>query len=428
MRATRRVLFLLLAILILMLFFAVPGVSLADTPDSSLAAASRQLADKIAAALPPREAIFLDLRNLSSMSGLEVAEVRRTLESELQSRGLQLVPRSAAPRAEVRLTLSETPDGFLWVVEVPRAPADAPQVEMVSLPKPGSSGTAPRAPELLLEKKLIWEQEEQILDVALLQDSSGPAPMMLILEPKKVSLYRRQSDRWELRHSYDVPTEKPWPRDLRGQILLEDHFFQIHLPGIECDGDAWKAITMECEEIATPWTLSSARGQSEDYGLAPRQNFFLERPSPGVENPRKLAPFYSYASVVDEKNETFSIYTGLDGRTRIYGEDSDEPEANSNEPEAVIAGWGSEIAGLESDCGNHSQVLATQPGDAAVPDAVRAFEIINRRVVAVSPAVELPGPVIVLWTGSDNGKVIAVVRNLKTGRYEAYQLSISCGR
>ncbi|PYU36159.1 MAG: hypothetical protein DMG28_01360, partial [Acidobacteria bacterium] len=145
MRATRRVLFLLLAILILMLLFAVPGVSLADTPDSSLAAASRQLADKIAAALPPREAIFLDLRNLSSMSGLEVAEVRRTLESELQSRGLQLVPRSAAPSAEVRLTLSETPDGFLWVVEVPRAPADAPQVEMVSLPKSRGSGTAPRA-------------------------------------------------------------------------------------------------------------------------------------------------------------------------------------------------------------------------------------------------------------------------------------------
>src|SRR5437879_10479958 len=89
MRATRRVLFLLLAMLILMLFSAVPGVSSADTPDSSLAAPSRQLSDKIAAALPPREAIFLDLRNLSSMSGLEVAEVRRTLESELRSRGLQ---------------------------------------------------------------------------------------------------------------------------------------------------------------------------------------------------------------------------------------------------------------------------------------------------------------------------------------------------
>ncbi len=427
MRATRRVLFLLLAILILTLFFAVPVVSWADRPDATLDAAAHQLADKITAALPPREAIFLDLRNLSSLSGLEVAAVRRALESELQSRGLQLVPRSA-PSAEVRLTLSETPDGFLWVVEVPRARADAPQVEMVSLPKPRSSATTPRAPELLLEKKLIWEQEEQILDVALLQDSSGPAPMMLILEPKKVSLYRRQSDRWELRHSYDVPAAKPWPRDLRGQILLEDHFFQIHLPGIECDGDAWKAITMECEEIATAWTLSGARGQSEDYGLAPRQNFFFERPSPGVENPRKLAPFYSYASVVDEKNETFSIYTDLDGRTRIYGENSDEPEANSNEPEAVITGWGSEIAGLESDCGNRSQILATQPGDVTVPDAVRAFEIINRRVVAVSPAVELPGPVIVLWTGSDNGRVIAVARNLKTGRYEAYHLSISCGR
>src|SRR3989442_14268994 len=71
MRATHRVLFLLLAILILMLFFAVPGVSLADTPDSSLAVALRPLSDKITTAHPPREAIFLDIRNLSSLSDFE---------------------------------------------------------------------------------------------------------------------------------------------------------------------------------------------------------------------------------------------------------------------------------------------------------------------------------------------------------------------
>src|SRR3989442_5435301 len=232
MRATHRVLFLLLAILILMLFFAVPGVSLADTPDSSLAAASRQLSDKIAAALPPREAIFLDLRNLSSMSGLEVAEVRRTLESELRSRGLQLVPESAR-HVEVRLTLSETLDGFLWVVEFPRSPADAPQVEMVSLPKPRGGGTAPRALELLLEKKLIWEQEEQILDLALLDPPGANDQRMVILEPTRIALYDQKDGRWEARQGFPIVPTKPWPRDLRGRLYYQRTYKEAEVEGLQ---------------------------------------------------------------------------------------------------------------------------------------------------------------------------------------------------
>jgi len=444
MRATRRVLFLLLAILILMLFFAVPGVSLADTPDSSLAAASRQLADKIAAALPPREAIFLDLRNLSSMSGLEVAEVRRTLESELQSRGLQLVPRSAAPSAEVRLTLSETPDGFLWVVEVPRAPADAPQVEMVSLPKPRTSGTAPRALELLLEKKLIWEQEEQILDLALLDPPGAKDQRMVILEPTRIALYDQRDGRWEARQGFPIVPARPWPRDLRGKLYYQRTYketdvegLQATLPGTVCSltlQGVPAAQKIECaqsdktgeEDGKMIWLFSAGPVLSASGGdLAPSRNFFTGQLYGENGWKAKVEPFYSAAFV--RTNE--AIHVGLDGRARLY-------DANAKSL-ATFSGWGSDLTTLKTNCGSSWQVLATRAGDWTEPDAIQAYEIHEREVVAVSGPVNLPGPVMSLGPETPpsfgepkgpRGGAIAVVRNLKTGRYEAYQLSISCGR
>jgi hypothetical protein len=443
MRATRRVLFLLLATLILMLFSAVPGVSSADTPDSSLAAASRQLADKIAAALPPRQTIFLDLRNLSSLSGLEVAEVRRTVESELQSRGLQLAPESVR-HVEVRLTLSETPDGFLWVVEVPRAPADAPQVEMVSLPKPRGSGTAPRALELLLEKKLIWEQEEQILDLALLDPPGAKDQRMVILEPTRIAIYDQKDGRWEARQGFPIVPTKPWPRDLRGRLYYQGTYkemavegLQATLPGTVCSltlQGVPAAPKIECahsdktgeEDGKMIWLFSAGPVLSASGGdLAPSRNFFTGQLYGENGWKAKVEPFYSAAFV--RTNET--IHVGLDGRARLY-------DANAKSL-ATFSGWGSDLTTVKTNCGSSWQVLATRAGDWTEPDAIQAYEIHEHEVVAVSGPVNLPGPVMSLGPETPSsfgepkgprGGAIAVVRNLKTGRYEAYQLSISCGR
>ena len=430
MRATRRVLFLLSAILLLLvLFLAVPGVSWADRPDTTLDAAAHQLADKIAAALPPREAIFLDLRNLSSLSGLEAAAVRRTLESELQSRGLQLVPESAR-HVEVRLTLSETPDGFLWIVEVPRARADAPQVEMVSLPKPRSSGTAPRAPELLLEKKLIWEQEEQILDLAL-DPPDAKDQRMLILEPTRIAFYGRKDDGWELRQAFPIASVNTAPRDLRGQLLYEwkiedggGEEVRAVLPQMSCVlklRQTPRVHEINCNRSdATQWVLFAGPGIA--YAIldfAGSGNFYSGEIRGKEGCTARVAPFLSGA-VLHEKasGDDLWVLAHLDGRVRLYN--------NERKLLATFSGWGSELASIESGCGAGWQLLATRSGDWAETDAVIAYEIVDRQAIAVSRPTELPGPVMSLEPR--NNGVIAIVRNLKTGRYEAYQLSISCGR
>jgi len=93
-----------------------------------------------------------------------------------------------------------------------------------------------------------------------------------------------------------------------------------------------------------------------------------------------------------------------------------------------VRGWGSQIVGLQTGCGSGWQVLASQAGDLNIPDAVQAYEIVNRKPVPVSSPIEFAGPITELWPLADGSRAIAIARNLQTGTYEAYRLSVSCGQ
>ena len=59
-------------------------------------------------------------------------------------------------------------------------------------------------------------------------------------------------------------------------------------------------------------------------------------------------------------------------------------------------------------------------------DAIQAFAIVNRAAVPLAAAADLPGPVTALWT-SAGSSATAVVRDLGTGRYAAYRITVACG-
>jgi hypothetical protein len=120
------------------------------------------------------------------------------------------------------------------------------------------------------------------------------------------------------------------------------------------------------------------------------------------------------------------VITGQDGLARLYEESAD--------PVSVFSGWGSEIASIHSGCGHGWQLLVTGKGDWTHADTIQAVEIHERQAQPVSSPIELAGAVIALHSpgarivdeASANAGAIAIARNLQTGRYEAYRLSISC--
>jgi hypothetical protein len=81
---------------------------------------------------------------------------------------------------------------------------------------------------------------------------------------------------------------------------------------------------------------------------------------------------------------------------------------------------------IESACGGANQFLATSGCDYTETDSLQVFQMESGSPVAVSTELDVRGPILDLHSGPVAPR--AVVRNLKTGNYEAYQLSFSCGQ
>jgi hypothetical protein len=71
-------------------------------------------------------------------------------------------------------------------------------------------------------------------------------------------------------------------------------------------------------------------------------------------------------------------------------------------------------------------VVATKAGDSREPDELRAWSVVNRAAVPVTPPMEMSGPVTALWS-LGGAEVIAVVHDLATGKYAAYLVRVVCG-
>jgi hypothetical protein len=279
------------------------------------------------------------------------------------------------------------------------------QVWISSWKRPAAVGP-PAGSALTLGKKLVWEQVDPILDVAML--GTG----LLVLSPSRLSMQGGPATQ-----SQPITPARPWPRDLRGHLRVNGGGFKAYLPGVACSGAIEPAFTMECHPSDEPWTLDEGpRGVLLANFVAGR-NYFDGRVFAASGIRKTLAPFFSAAST-EENGHTYWLMTMLDGRTQILDA--------ALEPVGNVASWGSDLAATEAHCGGGWQILATKPGEAREPDAIRAFQLVNRTPVPLSAPLELPGPVTAFWSLGGN-TALAVVNNLDNGRYQAYVITVNCG-
>jgi hypothetical protein len=389
------------AVLCALPFFIPSGARAADDVNG----AAHDLARQTAAFAGTGQPVSVTYGNVSSLGPAELGQARGAFEAALKEAGLRVS--DVAPVAELRLTLSENQSQYLLVEEARKG--DDRQVWMAAWKRAAPAAAA--LPGMALDRKLVWEQEEQILDVAFL------AAGMLVLSPSKVTLYTpREDGSWEPRRAVPLAPGKPWPRDLRGRLRVTGASFQAFLPGMECGGAAQPSLSVECRAGDEPWVLESAGPATLLAHFAAARNHFDGRVATGTGLQKTLAPFYSAASA-GEQNQLLWLLAMLDGRTQVFDAWLD--------PVGAIASWGSDIAGTAASCGGGSQVLATRPGDAGEPDAIQAFAIVNRAAAPLTAPVEFAGPVTALWP-SRATSALAVVRN-PTGRYAAYVITVVCG-
>jgi len=364
-----------------------------------LGGAARELARKAAAFAGRGETVSVSWRNLSGLPSGDLAQARSIFEPALRDSGARLLDSGAA--VDLRVTLSENQSQYLLVAEARKG--DDRQV-LIATWKRAAAATA--AGGATLERKLLWEQSEVILDAAL-----TPAGI-LVLSPAKLTLYARRETALEERGSVPVAPAKPWPRDPRARLSINGAAIRAFLPGTLCTGAIEPALTLECHASEEMWTLEAGGRSVLLAAFSPGRNHFDGRivTQSGVR--KTVAPFYTAAAV-----DSYWLLSLLDGRTQILD--------NNFEVAGAISGWGSDLASASARCGTGFQIFATKPGEAREPDSLRAYALVNRTPVPLTPAIDFTGPVTALWSAG-GPSVIAVSYDLETARYAVYLITVVC--
>ncbi len=368
-----------------------------------------QLAQRIAAITGPG-AVAVTVVNRSSLSPADVDEVRRKLLSELAAYGVQASgPEQAA--ASVQVSLSNNVQNYVWVANVAQGNGE-PVVVMISVPGVIAAMGERSFTPLSIRKTLLWTSESRILDVAVID---GKPSHMIVLQPESIGLYRLQDGKWQQEQILAVVHVRPWPRDLRGRLILrKDHLFDAYLPGVLCRSSTAAPLTVTCDDSDDPWPLSGNPGDPRAFFSGTR-NFFTGALSPGIQQQTNAPAFYT-AATLPRDMYTLWVFAGMDGRVHFLDGVTDQ---------AFALPWGSDIASVRSGCGAGLQILTTSNEDGPA-DMARAFEILDREAVAVSPPADFQGKITTLWPNSEATSVTAVLQKSETGKYEAYRLAVDC--
>ncbi len=436
------------------------------TPTGTWTDAVSELTAKVLSHGTAQSTVGLTVRNISSLSEEDVAQIRRELRSELRGRGVRLAaPKQAS--VEIQVTLSENVEGYVWVAEIQNGTSR--DIAIVSLPRPPRETNHSTGEALSVQKVHLFEQAEPMLDFVPLDippsappGQATPNAQALVLSLDGVSLYergpsyaqdRQETAAWQLKQLASITRAGPWPRDARGRLVIgQENSFDVFLPGMKCDGTREPTLSLTCHDGDEPWplgtgplprrsqtaaTMSEGGAQSrrsETAVTAPdsvatalayfaaNRNFFDGRIRFGEgqqAHEAKVAPFFS-AAPIPSKTGMLWLLASLDGRAQLLN-------ANA-ESVASLDGIGSDVVSLETGCQSGWQVLAGGSGRWDEADAVQAYEIVNRKAVAAGAPVEFAGPLTALWPLADGSGAIAISHNLKTGNYEAVRLSVHCGQ
>ncbi len=409
MPATRRLIFIIIVLFLLLLVLVVPGVSWSQTPPSPWQEPAREFSKKIVALTGPRQTVTLSVRNISSLSDSEVAAVSAALETELRAVGLRLATKiNGAP--ELRITLSENLQGFLWIAEFLRD--GGRDVAMVAVPKVSVTVTAATTQRLTLQSKLIYEQDEPILDFGF-----GPSDARLfVVGHSQIAKYAPDGGSWKLTQSDQLPQMVQLSRDPIADLRFDAESFWLLFAGFQCHGGPQASLPMMCSNLAENRDSASPQKSQISPQIVPGRNFYRSLDLNESEHPLHYGEVWLY-----QDGKTVLVKTGLDGAAWILR------QGGAGADEATKFGWGSQLGIVKSGCGKGTQLLVTAPGDWTDPDTIQAVEFDGVQPISVAPPLLMPGPVMKLNFVPLFETALAVVHNLKTNRYEAHIITLSCG-
>jgi len=378
------------------------------------------LAEQIASILGPAQARLI-IRNTSTISMDEIPAIRRLLEQDLKTRGVQASGTESANI--IRVTLSENLRERLWVAEI--VEGNQTRVAMVRVDAGAPQQVQPSS-GLTLRRQSLFTTTEPIL--AALE----VAACYVIVEPEEIVILQRSGDGWREQKRVGIGQKKPLARDPRAVIAPASNGegFETRVAGSACSGRYENAAlpaewTIHCHESDDPWPVAQLAAREAGSALdgnvsaTPIRAFFNAGRNyfTGVVTPNlgaDLPPFYT-AALLPRPDGAGLLINGIDGKVQLV-------ETTTIKPMAGTRDWGSDFAALNSNCGAGTQIVSAGSGQ-AINDSVRAYELPALEAIPVSAPLAMDGTVTALWSDPDGKSVFAVVRKAATqGHADSYEV------
>ena len=223
---------------------------------------------------------------------------------------------------------------------------------------------------LALELRPLLSRQTQILDIAVLGDR------LLVLDIAAVTMFERKDGGWRDAQSRPIPVSRPWPRDPRGRVRVDGNRFDLFLPAVTCTGRT-ASLEVSCTDGQQPWPIGV-----DNRGMENGRNYF--------KTPDGMV-FYNAAP--------------------------------------LGAGVNDDAIALTAACAPGTYVVAASPsGRSEGGDVLQLSRVAETRLIEVASPVFLPGVLTALWPQPDQTSAVVVTHDVRGGRYDAFQTTISCSR
>jgi hypothetical protein len=363
-----------------------------------------QLAAKIAAALAPGDQVMLTWAADES-DGAALLPVETEIRRALAGRGVRVVESGAATL--LRTGCSTSLRERACIAEVRRGEAR----DLIVVARPLDTGGESATP-LSLELIPVFSQPAPILDAAV------AGTRLLVLEPDRIALYQQDvtegdrpgvadrvisTGRWTLRRAAAITHSRPWPRDVRGR-LRADTDVTAWLPGVTCRGSA-DLLRLACaDERGEPWPIGI-----DNTGIDAARNYF---------NTPEGLPFFA-AAPLDADAGARWVAASTNGELQFLD------DARRGAPAGTP---GDDVAALDSSCAGAARhlLVASAIGAGDQREALRAYRVTRRRLIATTSPAFVEGRITALWSAPGASAAITIVHDENAGRYEAFQVRIAC--
>ena len=375
------------------LFFLTGATTVFAQPSLSFQDLAPALAAKIAAGVAGGERIAIASVVVDTADEALVRQVEREVVRLLSARGLR-IDTVTTGAAVITVGCTTNLRERACVAEIRRGSTR----DLVSAVAPRGSPADP-APgvTLALETVPLFSQRTAILDVAAVGDR------LVVLDPSAVTLYRHADEGWQRVASRPIVSSQTWPRDVRGRLRTDGTAVEAFLPGVVCRATV-DLMNLVCANEREPWPLAV-----DNSGIDAARNSF--------QTPEGLA--FVGAASLGQDAEARWVLADVAGRLVLLDRDRNLLGA---------VGAGDDVAGISARCRPGSYIVTSSRTAGADTDTLHLLEVAGRRLLAAATPIVLPGRLTALWAAPGASAATAVTHDTVAGRYEAFQVNISCVR